>query len=265
MTQYKVAINWHAGRETEKVETLCTFLESNGFSVHRWTAAKKLKQVPVHVRVIVVCRGYVGHAKFEEELARARESKTPLVFVWFGSQEPNRNTVRNDLFDELIYNNDDQNTFYGMVLGKIVNIVLQIEPEDGRVESGLLKRNKLLVLITFTAFISLVIIGVLFGIGKKVREEGSNGSLSTTMWSNWTYTSSTTTSTTTTTTTSQSTRFIQRPILVLRTHRDSLVINEKSIAINEWFDYGEDTEARGSCGITWHNKHFIFGGRDHKK
>ena len=73
MTQYKVAINWHAARETEKVETLCTFFEVNGFSVHRWSAAKKAKPVPAHVRVIVVCRGYIGHTKFEEELARARE------------------------------------------------------------------------------------------------------------------------------------------------------------------------------------------------
>ena len=99
MTGHKVAINWHAPRDAEKVESLSSFFESNGLIVHRWDGGDvDMKSLRVHVRVIVVCLDYLRLGQFYRQLDKARESKTPLVFVWIGSEEPeNRdNNARDD-------------------------------------------------------------------------------------------------------------------------------------------------------------------------
>ena len=79
----------------------------------------------VHIRVIVVCQDYLSLSRFKRELTTAKESKTPLVCFWIGSV-PNRHTLRDELFDELLYDND-QDTYFGMILDKIVDIAPAIE------------------------------------------------------------------------------------------------------------------------------------------
>ena len=54
-------------------------------------------------------------------------------------------------------------------------------------------------------------------------------------------------------------------ILVLRSGLDTLVLNETGAAIKDDFEYGVNTEVRSSCGITWKNKHYVFGGGVHTK
>ena len=79
MAEYTVAINWHAARETEEVETLCTFLEENGLRVHRWGHRDEdTMKSRVHIRVIVVCQDYLSLSRFKRELTTAKESKTDL-------------------------------------------------------------------------------------------------------------------------------------------------------------------------------------------
>ena len=73
MTEYSVAINWHESQETEKVEALCNFLESNGISVQRW-GDELINKSPIHARVIVVCWQYIvilhyKHTKFSPHIA----------------------------------------------------------------------------------------------------------------------------------------------------------------------------------------------------
>ena len=114
MPEYEVAINWHAVRERTKVEALATFLEFNGLSVHPWSDEKIQESTSARAIVIIVCRDYLRLSRFQRELTKARESKTPLVCVWLESEEPNGNNVHG--FDELIYDND-QNRFHEMIRG----------------------------------------------------------------------------------------------------------------------------------------------------
>ena len=175
MTDYCVAINWHAARETEKVETLCTFLESNGISVHRWRD-DSITTSPIHVRVIVVCWQYMQLNAFNRELAKAVDSKTPLVYVWIKSEEETSKDIdtlaQDELFDELIHD-DNQASLFRMVLAKIIESASQFEPE----ELVDVKRQKLR-LIAFLALLvlGLAIIGLLIGhfFRSEIKEQCNN-------------------------------------------------------------------------------------------
>lgn len=51
---------------------------------------------------------------------------------------------------------------------------------------------------------------------------------------------------------------------MLRSGVDTLLIDDETgIARKIDFRYGNNTEVRESCGITWKNKHYIFGGELH--
>ena len=162
MTGHKVAINWHAPRDAEKIESLCSFFESNGLIVHRWDGDGDMKSLRVHVRVIVVCLYYLHLGQFHRQLDKAKECKTPLVFVWIGSEEPeNGDNARVDFFDELIYD-CDQLTFVGMVFDKIVAITSTIELEEEDYDLVEVKRQKRRKLIAiFITLITLSSIGLL--------------------------------------------------------------------------------------------------------
>ena len=118
--------------KAEKVETLCTFLESNGISVHRWRD-DPITTSPIHVRVIVVCRQYMQLNAFNRELAKAVESDTPLVYVWIKSEKETSKDIdtlaQDELFAELIHDNN-QASLIRMVLAKIIDSASQFEPEE---------------------------------------------------------------------------------------------------------------------------------------
>ena len=178
MTDYSVAINWHAARETEKVETLCTFLESNGISVHRWRD-DPITTSRIHARVIVVCWQYMQLNAFNRELAKAVESDTPLVYVWIKSEKETSKDIdtlaQDKLFDELIHD-DNQTSLFRMVLAKIIDSASQFEPE----ELVDVKRQKLqkTCLIAFLALLvlGLAIIGLLIGyfFQSEIKEQCNN-------------------------------------------------------------------------------------------
>ena len=176
-----MAINWHAVRETAKVEAICTFLEFNGWSVRRWSEDATKQSTSVRATVIVVCRDYLRLSRFQRELTKARESKTPLVCVWLESEEPKRNNVGDELFDELIYDND-QNSLLGMVLDKMCASTNHWE-EDKQIENStsdlvqVKRRRRKAAVVTLLVFMSLAIIGSLLGFsllnkaGSKLRSE----------------------------------------------------------------------------------------------
>ena len=171
MAEYSVALNWHAPRETEKVEKLCTFLEENGLRVHRWGHDEATMESRVHVRVIVVCQNYWRLSKFQRELTIAKESKTPLAWFWIGS-EPNRDTLGDKLFDELVYDND-QDTYFKLIHDKIVDIAPTVEWEEETFGWVVVKRQqRKAVLITVLTLISLTVMGLL--IGYTVRSEAKS-------------------------------------------------------------------------------------------
>ena len=122
MLEYEVAINWHAARETAKVEAICNFLEFTGLGVHRWSGESLQQSTTARAIMIVVCGDYLRLSRFQRELTKARESKTPLVYVWLESEKPKLNNLHGVHSDELIYDNDG-NRFHEMVLEKI-NVIL---------------------------------------------------------------------------------------------------------------------------------------------
>ena len=53
----------------------------------------------------------------------------------------------------------------------------------------------------------------------------------------------------------------QHSILVLRFHSDEAFIIDGTGAVTTTkFEYGRKTAVVDTCGITWHNMHYIFGG-----
>ena len=180
-----MAINWHAVRETAKVEAICNFLEFTGFGVHRWSG-ESLSQQSTSARaiVVVVCSDYLRLSRFQRELTKARESKTPLVYVWLESKEPKRlNNLHGVLFDELIYDNDE-NRFHEMVLEKINVIMEPINDDEISEDSGstlVEDRNKfqfrkLHALFVIIAFL-LAMAGLAMGLCFKPGQHGKLFSL----------------------------------------------------------------------------------------
>ena len=157
MAEYTVAINWHAAREAEEVKKLCTFLAENGLSVHRWGHRDEdTMTLRVHIRVIVVCQAYLRLSNFKRELTKAKESKAALVCFWIGS-EPNRDTLQDELFDELVYDND-QDTYFKLILDKIVDITPTVEWEEETSGWVVVKRQqRKTVLITVLTLISMTV------------------------------------------------------------------------------------------------------------
>ena len=137
------------------------------FSRRKWSQSSSLGhdeavKSRVHVRVIVVCQDYFRLSKFQRELTTAKESKTPLVCFWIGS-EPNRDTLQDELFDELVYDND-QDTYFKLILDKIVDIAPTVEWEEESSGWVVVRRQqRKAVLITVLTLISLTVMGLLIG------------------------------------------------------------------------------------------------------